>query len=60
SIDIIDLITLIGTDKHLYQDFCAMYNDGKGAAWLSETKEIKNPYYGNEMLGCGTIQKEIK
>lgn len=60
SIDVNDLITLIGTDKHLYQDFCPMYNDGKGAIWLSETKEIKNPFYGSKMLSCGRIQKEIK
>ncbi|HDY68807.1 MAG TPA: DUF3347 domain-containing protein [Candidatus Scalindua sp.] len=59
SIDVNDLITLIGTDKHLYQDFCPMYNDGKGAIWLSETKEIKNPFLGSKMLSCGEIQKEI-
>ena len=60
SNDINDLITLVGTDKHLYQDFCPMYNDGKGAIWLSETKEIKNPFYGSKMLSCGKVQKEIK
>ena len=59
SIDVNDLITLIGTDKQLYQDFCPMYNDGKGAIWLSETKEIKNPFLGSKMLSCGEIQKEI-
>lgn len=59
SIDVGDLITLIGTTKHLYQDFCPMYNDGKGAIWFSETKEIKNPFYGSKMLSCGKIQKEI-
>ena len=59
SIDLNDLITLIGTDKHLYQDFCPMYNDGKGAIWLSETKEIKNPFFGSEMLSCGEIRTEI-
>lgn len=59
SNDVNDLITLVGTDKHLYQDFCPMYNNGKGAIWLSETKEIKNPYYGNKMLNCGKVQKEI-
>ena len=59
STDINDLITLIGTDKKLYRDFCPMYNDKKGAIWISETKEIKNPFYGNKMLNCGNIQKEI-
>ena len=59
SKDVVDLIAITGTDKTLYQDFCPMYNDGKGAIWLSEIKEIKNPYYGSKMLTCGSMQKEI-
>jgi len=59
SNDMNDIITLLGTDKTLYQDFCPMYNDGKGAYWLSETKEIKNPFYGSKMLKCGKVHKQI-
>lgn len=59
SNDLNDLITLLGTDKTLYEDFCPMYNNNKGAIWLSETKEIKNPYFGSKMLTCGKIQKQI-
>lgn len=59
STDIKDLIGLVGSEKTLYQDFCPMFNDGKGAIWLSEFKEIKNPYYGSKMLTCGSIQKEL-
>ncbi|WP_034918863.1 DUF3347 domain-containing protein [Gillisia sp. CAL575] len=59
SKDVVDLIAITGTNKTLYQDFCPMYNDGKGAIWLSEIKEIKNPFYGSKMLTCGTMQKEI-
>ena len=59
SNDLNDLISLIGTDKKLYQDFCPMYNDGKGANWISEIEDIQNPYYGNKMLTCGEIKKEI-
>ena len=59
STDINDLITLIGTDKTLYQDFCPMANGGKGAIWLSEFKDIKNPFYGSKMLKCGKVQKQI-
>lgn len=44
----------------MYKDFCPMYNNGKGAFWLSETKEIKNPYLGKAMPTCGTIQEELK
>ncbi len=59
SNDINDLITLLGTDKTLYRDFCPMINDGKGGIWLSETKEIKNPFMGSKMPTCGKIVKQI-
>lgn len=59
SIDINDLIALVGTNKTLYQTFCPMYNNKKGAIWLSEFEEIKNPYLGSKMLTCGKVQKQI-
>jgi hypothetical protein len=59
STDINDIVRLVGTDKTLYQDFCPMANDGKGAIWLSEIKDIKNPFYGSKMLKCGEVQKQI-
>jgi len=59
SNDINDLIALIGTDRTLYQDFCPMYNNKKGAIWFSETEEIKNPYLGSKMPTCGKMQKKI-
>jgi len=57
SQDVIDMEAITGTKIKLYQDFCPMY-DG-GSAWLSMEKEIKNPYFGDKMLTCGKIQKEI-
>ena len=59
SKDINDLIKMFGTDQKLYQDYCPMYNDGKGALWISETKEIKNPFYGSQMLTCGSLKKTL-
>ena len=59
STDINDLIALLGTNKVLFEDFCPMANDGKGAIWLSEIKDIKNPFFGSKMLKCGKVQKEI-
>jgi hypothetical protein len=57
SKDINDLIKTFGSDQKLYQDYCPMYDDGKGAIWISETKDIKNPYYGSQMLTCGSMKK---
>jgi len=60
SKDVYDLVKTFGAGKPLYQDFCPMYNDKKGATWLSETKEIKNPYLGQMMPTCGTVKEVIK
>ncbi|MDR3011068.1 MAG: DUF3347 domain-containing protein [Sphingobacterium sp.] len=41
----------------VYYQKCPMFNKGKGGTWLSRDKEIKNPYYGMQMLTCGsTVQ----
>jgi len=59
SADINHLIKLVGTDKTLYKDFCPMANEGKGASWLSELKDVKNPYFGSSMLNCGKVERQI-
>ena len=60
SKDMYDMVKTFGTDQTLYVAHCPMFNKKKGADWLSETREIKNPYYGKEMLTCGSIKEEIK
>jgi uncharacterized protein (DUF885 family) len=59
STDINDLIDLLGTEKTLYQDFCPMANNNKGAYWISEIKNIRNPYFGSRMMKCGSVKKQI-
>ena len=39
------------TDQVVYYQYCPM----KKAYWLSEEKEIENPYYGASMLNCGNV-----
>ena len=60
SKDIYDLVKAFPAEQTLYKDYCPMYNNGKGATWISETKEIKNPYLGKKMPTCGEIKEEIK
>jgi len=60
SKDIYDLVKAFGSEQVLYKVFDSMSNDGKGAFWLSASKEIKNPYMGKAMSNSGTIQEEIK
>ena len=42
-----------------YVQFCPMAANGKGASWLSDKKEVRNPYYGDKMLKCGSVKEEI-
>lgn len=44
----------------VYLQHCPMANDGEGGNWLSSEKNIRNPYYGTDMISCGTIEEEIK
>ena len=59
SKDMTDLVKSVGTNKVVYLDSCPMYDGGKGT-WLSEMKEIKNPYLGKKMDTCGAIKETIK
>ena len=45
--------------KQVYYDFCPMAFDNKGAYWLSETEEIKNPYFGEKMMNCGSVKETL-
>lgn len=56
-----DLIKATGMKgQTVYRDFCPMFNDGNGAYWLSNSEVIHNPYYGQDMLGCGEIRETLK
>jgi len=43
----------------LYIQHCPMANDNQGADWLSLDKQIRNPYYGDQMLTCGSVTETI-
>uniref|UniRef100_UPI004048208B efflux RND transporter periplasmic adaptor subunit n=1 Tax=Algoriphagus sp. TaxID=1872435 RepID=UPI004048208B len=41
----------------VYKDYCPMAFDNKGGYWLSETEDIRNPYFGASMLSCGEVKQ---
>lgn len=59
STDIYDLVQLFGISKPYYKVFCPMVKGGEGAFWLSTAKDFRNPYMGEKMLSCGSIQEEL-
>lgn len=45
--------------KTAYYQLCPMANNGKGAYWLSESKSIRNPYFGDTMIDCGELKETM-
>ena len=60
SAHLIKAVKLFGVDQKVYEEFCPMADDSKGAYWLSLSKEIKNPYFGKAMIDCGEIKSTIE
>jgi len=50
----------ITSNQPVYLEFCPMAFDDKGAFWISSDKEIQNPYFGDKMLKCGEVKRELK
>jgi membrane fusion protein, copper/silver efflux system len=46
--------------KTVYYQYCPMANKMKGAYWLSESKVIRNPYFGIKMMDCGETREILK
>jgi Cu(I)/Ag(I) efflux system membrane fusion protein len=47
------------TSEPLYVQYCPMADDNQGADWISSSPLIRNPYYGDQMLKCGSVSKQI-
>ena len=60
SKDIYSLVKVAKYEVPVYFQYCPMFNDGKGANWLSKENAVKNPYYGSMMLTCGKTVEIIK
>lgn len=44
------------SEKPIFVLYCPMAD----ASWLSNEKQVMNPYYGSKMLSCGSVKSEIK
>ena len=42
-----------------YRQYCPMAFNDKGAYWLSDNPEIRNPYFGKKMLECGEVRDSL-
>lgn len=44
----------------IYKQYCPMAFNNKGASWISTSRDILNPYFGDKMLKCGRVDAEIR
>ncbi|MCS4228654.1 DUF3347 domain-containing protein [Sphingobacterium sp. BIGb0165] len=54
------LLKVVKPEAPVYYQHCPMYNEGKGAHWLSKQKAIDNPYLGKSMPTCGSTVETIQ
>lgn len=47
-------------DAAIFVQHCPMADDNIGADWLSLDKAIRNPYFGDKMLKCGSVTETIQ
>lgn len=42
-----------------YYEYCPMAFNDTGAYWLSDNSTIRNPYFGDKMLSCGSVEETL-
>jgi hypothetical protein len=60
SNNIYPLVKNTETEMTVYQQYCPMAFDDKGAYWISDEKQVYNPYFGDKMLRCGKVTEVIE
>jgi Cu(I)/Ag(I) efflux system membrane fusion protein len=59
SAEMIDVVKVFGvTNQTYYVQFCPMAFD-EGGFWLSTDSNVLNPYFGDKMLKCGSMELTI-
>lgn len=53
---LVEALTAFGTKDTIYLQHCPMAFNNEGADWLSMDETVKNPYFGEKMLSCGTLK----
>ncbi|MBA2762304.1 MAG: DUF3347 domain-containing protein [Segetibacter sp.] len=60
SDNIYDLVRSVRYDQQIvYHQYCPMAFYDAVAYWLSNTSDIKNPYFGKKMLTCGETKDSV-
>jgi len=57
SAELIKSLKAFDTSNSFYEINCPMFEGGSN--WIDNTKTITNPFYGNNMLTCGSVVEKI-
>ncbi|MBW1944192.1 MAG: DUF3347 domain-containing protein, partial [Deltaproteobacteria bacterium] len=62
SIGMAQAVAGIGVQRKgpLFELSCPMAFENKGATWLQQDKDVRNPYFGEVMLKCGEVGRQLK
>ncbi len=60
SSSMINAVKAFGVDNDSFVLFCPMASENEGAFWLSKETTIENPYFGEDMLTCGSVEDTIE
>lgn len=60
SVDMEEILKGTLSSGEVYKQYCPMAFNNQGAYWLSKSKEINNPYFGEKMLKCGSTKSVIQ
>ena len=60
SNDMYAVMKVVKPNIDVYHEYCPMYDNDRGGAWLSKEKKIRNPYFGDAMMSCGKVKEIIQ
>lgn len=61
SAGVYNMVRQVGVNgATVYRQYCPMAFNDQGAYWLSAESEIKNPYFGDQMLDCGKVEEALR
>jgi len=55
SVHLTHAVEVFGINQKVYNQFCPMADNNKGAYWLSANEIVENPYFGSAMHSCGNV-----
>lgn len=61
SVAVINTVEAFGTGgAEIYVQHCPMAADNQGADWLAKEEGIRNPYFGDKMMKCGSVKRKLE